>query len=563
MMRNRVARSAVAGLLAGIAMVFGTTSHGQSPQGGASGTLQVTATATADLRNWDTYVTQGRRSGALQIRATTRDPLVPGHTTERFQQFYQGVPIWGSEVVRDSADGITTAIFGVLSPDNLALSVRPALSTDQGRVSLASTGGIGASLLTEPALVIVRLPTGEHHLTYSAVVSGNGKIDRVFIDGQTGTEVMRYSEIQTQTQAVGTGVGVLGDQKKLSVQSASGTFFAYDTHRPPVIQTFDLRNSFSAFKGVLAGVRQLSGSDTASDSDNVWTDPAVVDAHVHVSWAYDFIFKRFGRSGLDGRDKSIYVVTNALSKSGALSVSSDDFFDYAVNAFWCGSCASGAGFMFFGNGFPDGYYQGATGQSVTNVAGSLDVAVHELAHAVIDSSSDLVYRNESGALNEAFSDMIGTAAEFYFHPGGTGVRTADYLLGEDSWRAYLTGSKSGIRSMENPGLYGDPDHYSRRYIGSSDNGGVHSNSGIPNNAFYLAIEGGVNRTSGLAVQGVGSSNREQIEKTFFRAFTLLMPANATFSVARAATIQAARDLYGANSAAERAVTQAWTAVGVN
>jgi Zn-dependent metalloprotease len=92
---------------------------------------------------------------------------------------------------------------------------------------------------------------------------------------------------------------------------------------------------------------------------------------------------------------------------------------------------------------------------------------------------------------------------------------------------------------------------------------VHINSTIASHAFYLAIEGGTNRTSGLSVQGVGSGNREQIEKVFYRAFTQLLPANATFSVARATTIQAARDLYGANGAAERAITQAWTAVGVN
>ena len=81
--------------------------------------------------------------------------------------------------------------------------------------------------------------------------------------------------------------------------------------------------------------------------------------------------------------------------------------------------------------------------------------------------------------------------------------------------------------------------------GTADNGGVHINSGIANQAFYLAVEGGTNRTSGLAVQGVGGANREQIEKVFYRAFTLMLPSNATFSVARAATIQAARDLYGA------------------
>jgi thermolysin len=115
--------------------------------------------------------------------------------------------------------------------------------------------------------------------------------------------------------------------------------------------------------------------------------------------------------------------------------------------------------------------------------------------------------------------------------------------------------------MSNPPLFGQPDHYSQFLVTDEDHGGVHTNSGIANNAFYLAIEGGTNRTSGLSVQGVGGANREQIEKVFYRAF-IMLPATATFSMARAATIQSARDLYGAGSNAERAVTQAWTAVGV-
>src|SRR5262249_56128568 len=99
--------------------------------------------------------------------------------------------------------------------------------------------------------------------------------------------------------------------------------------------------------------------------------------------------------------------------------------------------------------------------------------------------------------------------------------------------------------------------------GNQGSGGVHANSLIAGHAFYLAIEGGTNRTSGLSVAGVGGANREQMEKVFYRAFTQMMPSNATFATARAATIQSARDLYGPDSAAVRAVTQAWTAVGVN
>ena len=114
------------------------------------------------------------------------------------------------------------------------------------------------------------------------------------------------------------------------------------------------------------------------------------------------------------------------------------------------------------------------------------------------------------------------------------------------------------RSLSNPASTGDPDHYTRRIIG----GDPHYNSTILSHAFYLAIEGGTNRTSGLTVQGVGAGNREQIEKAFFRALTVLLPSSATFALTRAATIQAARDLYGTGGAVERAITQAWDAVGV-
>src|SRR5262249_3080992 len=87
-------------------------------------------------------------------------------------------------------------------------------------------------------------------------------------------------------------------------------------------------------------------------------------------------------------------------------------------------------------------------------------------------------------------------------------------------------------------------------------------STILSHAFYLAVEGGTNRTSSLVVQGVGAANRDQIEKAFFRALTVLLPSNATFALARATTIQAARDLYGAGGTVERGITQAWDAVGV-
>ena len=194
---------------------------------------------------------------------------------------------------------------------------------------------------------------------------------------------------------------------------------------------------------------------------------------------------------------------------------------------------------------------------VRNRVAALDIVGHELTHGVTAYSSNLIYQNESGALNESLSDIMGVAVEFDYQPVGSGLARADWLLGEDA-----TQSVSGGRNFITPNATGLPDHYSIKVITSADNGGVHINSSISNHAFYLAIMGGTNRVSGLSVEGVGFSNRKQIEKVFYRAFTQILTASSGFSDARAACIQAARDLFGNGSAAEGALTQAWDAVGV-
>jgi Zn-dependent metalloprotease len=102
-----------------------------------------------------------------------------------------------------------------------------------------------------------------------------------------------------------------------------------------------------------------------------------------------------------------------------------------------------------------------------------------------------------------------------------------------------------------------------RFLGTdTDSGGFHTNATIPGHAFFLAVEGGRNRTSGRTVRGVGRERREEIEKAFYRAFVFLLPPTASFRTARGATLQAARDLYGPGSDAVRALGEAWTAVGV-
>ena len=520
-------------------------------------TLRFSATTATDLRNWDQFVTAQEQTGALRVRQVAQDPALPARTVERMQQYYQGIPVWGAEVVRDSERGVAMSIFGELSVPS-DVNVQPALSAEAATQRLS--GPSGATLLRPVELVVLRLLSGEHRLAYTSVASSNNQVDRVFVDAVTGAELLRYSSIHRQ-ESVGTGRGTIGDTKKMSVLRQGGTFVADDQLRPPVLTTFDLRGNLSRALNVSFLGAPLFASDVAADSDNDWTDTPIVDAHAYVGWTYDYYFKRHGRRGLDNRDRPIVTIANPVTQQAAVTLPPELLFNFAVNAFWCDDCGPGAvGVMFFGNGIPSNFTLG--GQNVGPLAASLDIVAHELTHGVTSSSSNLIYMNESGALNESFSDVMGTAVEFFFQPLGGGIGQADYLLGEDTFRS-PGGGVNGTRSLVNPAAYGYPDHYSIRFTGPEDNGGVHINSSIVNHAFYLAIEGGRHRLSGVTVQGVGSTNREQIERSFYRAFTLLLPASATFSTARAATIQAARDLYGANSAAVNALTQAWTAVGVN
>ncbi len=106
-----------------------------------------------------------------------------------------------------------------------------------------------------------------------------------------------------------------------------------------------------------------------------------------------------------------------------------------------------------------------------------------------------------------------------------------------------------LRSLNNPVAGGEPDHYTlRRFIGTStDDGGVHYNVTIGTHAFYLAVQGGSNRVSGINVPGVGMTNIERMERIFYSAFVMLMGPNSTFSYARRASLQAAADLYGSTS----------------
>jgi len=472
--------------------------------------------------------------------------MIPGRRHERLAQLHRGVPVVGGEVVRQSDAAGTLTVFGTFY-DAVDVDVTPRLGPAEAAALVGGKGGRPFGRQGGPELVVLPLPAGGYRLAYRirAFFPASFDVRQLFLDAGTGEVLLDYRDIQTQ--AAGLGTGVLGDAEKLSVAPGGLGFTTADRLRPPLISTYDFRfdlNRLLLFFGADASPSNLTPADLGTDADNVWTDGAIVDAHAYAGFVYDYYYKRFGRQGLDNANIAVHSITHAFRREDWRLYDIGIILSYFANAFYIGE-----GVMYYGDGLPPNVT--LDGQRVNYLAGALDVVAHELTHGVTDYSSRLIYQGESGALNESFSDIMGTAVEFYFQP-----ERADYLEGEDVF------TPGGVRSLQAPMAFGDPDHYSIRYTGPDDNGGVHHNSGISNNAFYLAIEGGRHRL-GDSVQGVGGAHRDEIERVFYRAFTSFLVPSATFSQARAATIQAARELYQPGSPAETAVIQAWNAVGVN
>jgi thermolysin len=328
-----------------------------------------------------------------------------------------------------------------------------------------------------------------------------------WIDAETGAVMNEYDGFTT-----GTGIGVKGDTKDLDLLTTYGSgMFAMSTQR---LTTYDARN------------RQTLPGALASDDNDNWNtpgrtspgQPAMVDAHFYANVTDAFYQGRHGFDWLahypQGMRSSVHVGRNYN------------------NAGWNGTQ------MIYGDG---------DGRTFIEFSGDLDVVGHELSHGVTEANGDLIYQNESGALNEAFSDMMGTAIEYHYGSG-------NWTIGED-----ITPGANGLRNMADPNEDGDPSHYADRYIGTGDNGGVHTNSGIANHWFYLLVNGGQNANparSGTGVAGIGLPAAEQI---VYEGFTAL-PATADFCAARQSTIAVAEahaEGYAANVAA------AWDEVGVD
>jgi len=280
------------------------------------------------------------------------------------------------------------------------------------------------------------------------------------------------------------------------------------------------RNTYDANNGT-----SLPGSLVRNEGSGNSGDAALDAAHNNAGTTYDFYNAVFGR--------------DSYNNAGATLKSTVHYSNNYNNAFWNGTQ------MVYGDG---------DGVTFSPLSQSLDVVAHELTHAVTSSESNLVYSYESGALNEAMSDIFGAACESWSNSWVVNANT--WKLGEDIYTPGTPGD--ALRFMDDPAAAGDRDYYPDRYTGSADNGGVHTNSGIANLAFVLLVDGGTHprgKTS-INVPSIGMQKAIQI---FYRANTVYLTSTSNFQAARNATASAAADLYGQTEV--DAVHDAWDAVG--
>ena len=298
------------------------------------GRVTVRTESTAERRAWTSRVDSMLRDGELRLRESREDPLVPGRTQERADQYYRGVRVFGADVSRQLRNGATESIFGTIY-EAITVETDPAIDEDRARELLGARLGVTIDASTSVELVVLPLDAGGYALAWRIRVVTRGDTRQYFINARTGASLLDYSDRKTQT-AVGRATGVLGDLKKISVRTSGGQYQTRDDLRPPDIETYDMKGDPARTDRVLIGLVNLSSNDLGTDADNDWTDGAIGDAHIYAGYTYDYYFKRFGRRGLNNADLRMQNLVHPVRRAD-IDIYGDLYPDFFVNAFYNGN----------------------------------------------------------------------------------------------------------------------------------------------------------------------------------------------------------------------------------
>lgn len=464
------------------------------------------------------------------------------HSHVRLNQRYKNIPVYGSEVIvhlNEFAEGETfNGRYADLS--GVVIDVAPTLSAQAATEYVRSDFSRGSTAHQlrdwEKKLVQFAEPVSElcvfedkslvssfvlaYHIMYCPSLH---KRMEYIVDANTGAILRKLSTTcHVDGPKITSANDLNGISRSINTYQKGTTFFLLDVSRTmfqptgsvlpddPIggILTVDMNNTFGDNTAVKHNV---------STNNAVWGDTKAVSAHFNAAFAFNYFTTKHGRNSIDDDGGTIISIINVPDENGqALD-----------NAFWNGKA------MFYGNG--------KTGFKA--LAGSVDVAGHEMTHGVVQNTANLEYQGESGAINESMADVFGVMMD-----------PADWLIGEDVVKAAVFPS-GALRSLEDPHNGGaslndngfQPKHVSEKYSGTEDNGGVHINSGIPNHAFFKFAE---------------ATTRDKAASVFYRALKNYLTKSSQFIDLRLAVIKAAGDLFGTSSNEVTQAGLAFDAVGI-
>jgi Zn-dependent metalloprotease len=444
-----------------------------------------------------------------------------GTTHTRYDRTWKGLRVVGGDLVVEKAKGgrIEDVQF------NNGRSVAAATTTPAvARTAAVSTGQqrSRASRETSRGELVVWAATGTPRLAYDVLTTGTladqtpSRLHTI-VDATTGAVITSFDEV-----VKGTGNSQYSGTVTLNT-TLSGS-------------TWQLRDTIGNYTTDLNGATSGTGTQF-TDADNVWGNgsttsrqTAGVDAQYGAEKTYAYYSSVLGRAG--------------IWNNGTGARSRVHYGNAYNNAFWDGTQ------MTYGDG-----------TSNAKPLTSIDVAAHEMSHGVTENTAGLVYSGDAGGLNEATSDIFGTAVEWY---ANSAADPGDYLIGE---KIDINGNGTPLRYMDKPSRDGRSADCWSKSLGRLD---VHYSSGPLNHWFYLVSEGsGTTSVNGVAYNsptcngtsmgGVGHAVAEQV---WYRTLTTKLTSSSGYAAAREGAIRSAKELYGTGSAQCAAVENGFNAIAV-
>jgi Zn-dependent metalloprotease len=538
-MRTHAPFTSVTGVAAATAVAVATALAGLVPAGSA-GAADRDSRAAVAIAAAKAHAGVTRYGADQKFTATGTLVDADGTSHVRLQRSYDGLQVVGGDLVvhqgrTDAWKGVSQTLHA-----DLALSTTPTVSQSAAEAKAVAPSAVTRKIAgdrAESATLVVDA-TGTAPRIAWRVLSGGVQRDgtpsrlETYVDARTGSILRTEQQIET---ADGSGQSLYSGTVPLQLTLSGSTYQLKDPTRGNTYTT-DMGNASDGLlcqlfgSGCKTGTLFTSPDNSFGNGSTSSRESAAVDAQYGTNETWDFYKTTFGRNGIFGNGTGSYNRVHYGSNY--------------VNAFWDGTK------MTYGDG--DGTNYGPLT--------SLDVAGHEMSHGVTEHTAGLAYSGESGGLNESTSDIFGTMVEFFAaNPNDPG----DYLIGEE----FDLKNHLGFRRMDNPASDGSSANC---WTTGTKNLDVHYSSGVGNHFFYLLSEGSGAKTlngvsynsptcNGSTVAGIG---RDAAAAIWYRALTVYMTSSTNYSGARTATLNAARDLYGAGSTQYNAVAAAWSAVSV-